>query len=64
MGLNAAEPNEDGLSLADAADAWLADVKVTKKPKTHVAYRTSVEYFLKSCNKPRVANVERVRLAT
>jgi len=53
------EGQADGLSLADAVAGYLDDIRISKKRKTHAAYRTALEYFLESCNKPRVAEVER-----
>ena len=45
--------------MADAVAGYLDDIRISKKPKTHAAYRTALEYFLESCNKPRVVEVER-----
>ena len=45
--------------MADAVAGYLDDIRISKKRKTHAAYRTALEYFLESCNKPRVAEVER-----
>ena len=49
----------DGLSLANAVTAYLAETQLTKKPKTLAAYTTALDYFLESCKKPHVADVDR-----
>src|ERR1700682_4940909 len=38
-------------SLAAAVAEFLDETKLTKKPKTHSAYSTALNYFLKSCPK-------------
>ena len=53
------EGTADGLLLADAVVAYLEDIKISKKPKTYAAYSTALEYFLESCNKPRVTEIDR-----
>lgn len=53
------ESKADGPLLADAVVRFLDEVKSTKKPKTHAAYKTTMEYFLEACNKARLADVDR-----
>ncbi len=53
------EGQDGGLSLAVAVASYLEDVRISKKPKTYAAYKTALEYFLESCNKPGVMEVER-----
>jgi hypothetical protein len=45
--------------LSAAITEYLSDVKLTKKPKTHVAYAGGLEYFQESCHKMYVEDVER-----
>jgi integrase/recombinase XerD len=52
--------NSDGhKSLSLAVADYLADVKLTHKPRSYAAYRTALEYFLESCNKPHVTDIDR-----
>ena len=53
------EGQDGGLSLAVAVAGYLEDVRISKKPKTYAAYKTALEYFLESCNKPGVMEIER-----
>jgi len=53
------EGQDDGLSLATAVAGYLEDVRISKKPKTYAAYKKALEYFLESCNKTRVTQIER-----
>lgn len=46
-------------SLAVAVADYLDEVKLTKKPKTHSAYSTSLEYFRESCAKLSLEDIER-----
>jgi integrase/recombinase XerD len=46
-------------SLAAAVAEFLDETKLTKKPKTHSAYSTALNYFLESCPKLHVEDVER-----
>jgi integrase len=57
-GLRFAEES-DSLSLVDAVTAYLAEVQLTKKPKTLAAYTTALDYFLESCKAQHVADIER-----
>jgi len=49
----------NSLSLIDAVTAYLAEVQLTKKPKTLAAYTTALDYFLESCKALHVADIER-----
>jgi integrase/recombinase XerD len=49
----------DGTLLANAAAAYLKEIKLAKKPKTYAAYNTSLTYFLESCKKQTLAEIER-----
>lgn len=53
------EGRSDGPSLGDAVDGYLEDIRISKKPKTYAAYKTALDYFLESCNKPRLMEIER-----
>lgn len=61
-GVSLEDPNQasggKGL-LVDAVRDYLNDIKLTKKPKTHSAYKTALDYFLASCKKQYVREVER-----
>jgi integrase/recombinase XerD len=46
-------------SLAGAVAEFLDETKLTKKRKTHSAYSTALNYFLESCPKLHVEDVER-----
>jgi integrase/recombinase XerD len=46
-------------SLAAAVTEYLADIKLNKKHKTHSAYSTALEYFLESCKKPHLEDIDR-----
>ena len=47
------------VKLADAVTAYLAETQLTKKPKTLAAYATALDYFLESCHKKYLAELER-----
>jgi integrase/recombinase XerD len=52
--------NSDGhRSLAAAVTEYLADIKLNKKHKTHAAYSTALDYFLESCKKPHLEDIDR-----
>jgi integrase/recombinase XerD len=53
------EDKPDGTLLGDAVAVYLDDIKKTKKHKTHVAYKTALEYFLESCTKAHVTDIVR-----
>src|SRR6266852_2200822 len=46
-------------SLAAAITSYLDDVKMTKKHRTHLAYKTALEYFQESCRKQFVEDIDR-----
>ena len=46
-------------SLAGAIAEFLDETKLTKKPKTHAAYNTALNYFTESCPKLYVKDIER-----
>jgi integrase len=58
-GVAVAPPANDTGSLRAAVVDYLDEVKLTKKPKTHVAYSHALGQFLESCSKPTVAALER-----
>jgi len=45
--------------LASAVAAFLDETKLSKKPKTYAAYSTALEYFLESCPKLNLEDLER-----
>jgi integrase/recombinase XerD len=51
--------NNGHRSLSAAIAEWLAEIKLTKKPKTLAAYSNGLEYFAESCHKQYVEDVER-----
>jgi integrase/recombinase XerD len=46
-------------SVAAAVAEFLDETKLTKKPKTLAAYRTALSYFLESCHKLHLEDIER-----
>jgi len=53
-------PSKNGhRQLSVAISEWLAEIKLTKKPKTLAAYTNGLEYFAESCTKQFVEDVER-----
>lgn len=46
-------------ALTGAVAIYLNDIKLAKKPKTYAAYKTSLDYFLASCKKQKVEEIER-----
>ncbi|MGA7754688.1 MAG: site-specific integrase [Candidatus Sulfotelmatobacter sp.] len=46
-------------SLAAAVTTYLAEIQLTKKPKTLAAYTKALDYFMESCKKQNVADIER-----
>jgi integrase/recombinase XerD len=46
-------------SLAAAVAEFLDETKLTKKPKTFVAYSTALSYFVESCPKPYLEDIDR-----
>ncbi|MFY9672822.1 MAG: phage integrase SAM-like domain-containing protein, partial [Terriglobales bacterium] len=52
--------NGKGLrSLAGAVADYLAEVKLTHKPRSYAAYNTALAYFLESCHKLNLEEIER-----
>jgi integrase len=45
--------------LRNTVVEYLADVKLTHKPRSYAAYKTALDYFLASCHKPNVEDIER-----
>jgi hypothetical protein len=45
--------------LTDAVTAYFADTQLTKKSKTLSAYTTALDYFLESCKKQYLAEIDR-----
>jgi len=54
-----ASVNGKGKLLVHAVALYLEDIRLTKKPKTHAAYSTALNYFLESCKKQRVEEIDR-----
>jgi hypothetical protein len=46
-------------SVAAAVADFLDETKLTKKPKTHAAYSTALAYFIESCHKLNLEEIER-----
>jgi integrase len=46
-------------SLSAAIDDYLADVKLTHKPRSYAAYKTALNYFQESCHRLNLEEVER-----
>lgn len=46
-------------SLSDAVADYLKEIERSKKPNTLSAYRTALEYFLESCSKAHVEDIDR-----
>ena len=53
------EGKDDHRSLAGAVADYLADVKLTHKPRSYAAYNTALVYFMESCHKLNLEEVER-----
>jgi integrase/recombinase XerD len=59
-GVTVAPDGQNGRrSLAAAVTDFLDETKLTKKSKTHSAYSTALHYFLESCPKLHVEDVDR-----
>ena len=60
LGIKAVDPDRpNGRPLRDAIDAYLEDIRLTKKPKTYAAYKKALDYFAESCQKATVEDIER-----
>ncbi len=46
-------------SIAAAVEGYLEEVKLSKKPKTSAAYSTALSYFVESCHKMHVEEIDR-----
>ena len=46
-------------SLAAAVTTYLAEIQLTKKAKTLSAYTTALDYFMESCKKQNVGDIDR-----
>lgn len=51
--------NGNSRSLAASVAAYLEEIRLSKKPKTHSAYSTALEYFAESCHKVNVGDIDR-----
>jgi integrase/recombinase XerD len=59
-GIRLAEEGEsNGPLLGDAVATYLDEIRKTKKHKTWAAYRAALSYFLDSCGKARVSEIDR-----
>jgi integrase/recombinase XerD len=56
------EGKKEGALLGESVATYLDEIKKTKKRKTYAAYKTALEYFLESCTKVRVTDIERADL--
>jgi site-specific recombinase XerD len=56
---NEQNDSPDKHSLTASVTDFLDDTKLTKKPKTVAAYTTALNYFLESCSKRNVEDIER-----
>jgi integrase/recombinase XerD len=59
VGSNGSSPNDGCKPLSVAVEDFLEDMKLSRKPKTHAAYKTALNYFTESCPKPYVEDIER-----
>lgn len=55
----AEDASAGGTLLGDAVALYLDEIKKTKKRKTWAAYKAALSYFLDSCAKARVTDIER-----
>ena len=46
-------------SLAASVAGYLEETRLSKKPKTFAAYRTALAYFVESCHKLNLTDIER-----
>jgi integrase/recombinase XerD len=46
-------------TLQSAVGSFLMETRLTKKPKTYAAYKTATAYFLESCHKMHLSDVDR-----
>ena len=52
-------PEQGRTPLATAISDFLEEIRLAKKPKTHIAYSKSLEYFRESCSKQYLDEVDR-----
>jgi integrase len=64
MGLEvrASEDNTNRLRLRSAMTAFLEEIKLSRHNKTWQGYKVVFDYFLESCNKNRIDDIERLDL--
>jgi integrase len=53
------ESGEGRRSLVGSVAAYLADVKLTHKPRSYAAYKTALDYFCESCHRLYVEEIDR-----
>jgi integrase/recombinase XerD len=53
------ENDSNKRSLAKAVQAYLGDVRLTQKPRSYAAYATVLNYFMESCHKLHVEDIDR-----
>lgn len=59
-GIQVTDPDQPrGTNLAGAIETYLEDILLTKKPKTHAAYKSALDYFAESCKKQTVEEIDR-----
>ena len=58
-GVPLAVPKDGQRSIAFAVTEFLEETKLSKKPKTYAAYKTSLAYFLESCHKSHLEDIDR-----
>src|SRR5580693_5857232 len=51
------EKNDEDILLADAVNDFLYKARISKKPRTCVAYKTALDYFQESCRRQFLAEV-------
>ena len=54
-----AENGNGRKSLSAASTDYLGEIELSKKPKTLAAYTTALDYFIESCQKTHVEDIER-----
>ena len=61
LGLEVTDPEAKTgrVRLSEAVEEYLAEVKESRKPKTHAAYKTSLDYFVASCSKAYMDEIDR-----
>ena len=52
-------PEENKRPLAGEIAEYLEEIRLGKKPKTHSAYKTALDYFTESCSKTYIEDVTR-----